>query len=450
METYATSTRAGIRAIPHEIVKVKSHLGSFVLLLLWLVGATVMACALNSAPVAAPSASAPPLTPTAAATRDPATAAPITTTRPITLTLWTSEEFAPGDTPAGRILRSQFDAFNATYPNFRVEVVLKKTQGKGGLLDALLTTHAVAPILLPDLIVLDLAELPLAAQAGVLQSYDGFLPTELNNDLFPFAKQAAHVQNRWVGMPFAADAQHLVYHKTLVRKVPLSWDDVLRLETPLAMPLGGDDAFLLQYAALASPGVLPTPLALDPSATAQVLSFFKRARDARALPPNALALTSAGECWRAFADGQVPMAQVLASRYLAERDRLPNALYAVVPTRDGKTATLANAWAFALVTADPTRQAVAARFVQFLTQSERLSPWLRAARRLPASRTPLSLAVEPPEYATFVRDMLERATAVPHASAYAKSAAAWRAGIAAVWRGETTPEEAARTIAAVK
>jgi ABC-type glycerol-3-phosphate transport system substrate-binding protein len=416
-----------------------------------LVGASLIACAASapappSTPTASPSAAAlPTLSARATTTRVSPTRAPITTTRALTLTVWTTEDLAASASPAGRVLSSQSDAFTAANPNLRVQVVLKKPSGKGGLLDFLLTTHAVVPALLPDLITLDLTEVPLAGDVGALQPLNGWLPAELNDDFFPFAAQAAHYQNQWLAVPFSADVQHLVYNKTALKKPPQTWDDFLKQKTPLLLPLGGDDAFLAQYVALAP---LSTAAPLDWTTTTLVLNFFKRAHDLGLLNDAGLNLKNADAAWAPFAAAQVAMAQVAASRYLAERARLPNALYAPLPTRDGKTATLASGWAFAITTTDPTRQAAAARFVQWLAQGEHLAPWLRAAHRLPATRSALPLTIDPPEYAAFLRDELEHATYASGAAYSAKASDAWRAGIANVWKGQATPEDAARAIVA--
>lgn len=362
-----------------------------------------------------------------------------------------AEEVAPGATPAGRILRNQIDAFSAANRTVRLELVPKKSSGKGGLIDFLVTTRTVVPSRLPDVVALDLAQVPLAAEAGILQPMDGWLAPEVTADLFPFAVQGARFQNRWMAVPFAADVQHLVYSRTAVRRVPQSWDDLTKQKGVLLLPLGGDDAFLLQYFALgATLKDAANSTAIDGNAAAQVLSFFKRAHDAALVPDSALGLKSVDEVWPSFAAGQVAMAQVSASRYLTERSKLPNALFASVPTRDGKTASLATGWALAVVTADPARQAAAAQFIQWIVQGEHLAPWLRAQHLLPASRTTVPLAVDPPDYASFIRDELEHAVPLPPASTYAKQSEAWRAAIAAVWNGQVTPEEGARTAASVK
>ncbi len=383
-------------------------------------------------------------------TRLAPTRTPITTTSAITLTLWTTEDLAPGATPAGAAMQKQFDAFRTANPNIQIEIVLKKPYGKGGLLDFLLTTNGIVPAHLPDLITLDLTETAPAASAGALQPLDNWLTPESRNDLFPFAKQSAYYQNQWFIVPFAIDTQHLVYNKTLIKKAPATWDEVLKQKQTLLMPIGGDDAFLLQYSALARLDTGSNPLMFDAASAAQVLNFIKRAHDAGIIPETAIGVKSVEETWLPFAANQVAMAQVSASRYLAEREKTPNALFAPVPTRDGKIATLVTGWGFAITAREPARQAASARFIQWMIQGDRLAPWLRAARRLPGNRAALALAVDPPEYAVFLRDALERATFSPSVAGYAKSAEAWRAAIPAVWKGQLTPEEAARNIAAVK
>jgi ABC-type glycerol-3-phosphate transport system substrate-binding protein len=414
------------------------------------------ACANNSPGVPAPATLAAVENPTPLATANATrvatltspTRAPITTTGAITLTLWTTEDLAPGTSAAGRILRNQFDAFTAAYPNIHIDIVLKKPYGKGGMLDFLTMTSAVVPGELPDLATLDISEVPPAANAGILQPLDPLLNADVKGDFFPFAYQAAMYQGKWVAVPFTADIEHLVYNKTLVKRAPQTWDDVLKQKSTLLLPAGGDNAFLVQYLALAPLFDANNQFAIDANAASQVLNFFKRARDLGLVPDTAIGLKSSEEAWPTFVAGKVAMDQVSASRFLADRDKLPDAQYAALPTRDGRLAAVATGWSFVIVAKDPTREVAAARFVQWIVQGEHLAPWLRSARRLPASRSTLILSVDPVEYATFLRDPLEHASYVPPSAAYGKASEAWRAAMTAVWKGQTTPEEAARSIAA--
>lgn len=417
-----------------------------------LIGLTALSCS-TSAATSSPNATPPPLTlaaPTASA--DATTASSFPSRTPvapggvITLTLWTTEDLAPGTLPNSRILRNQFDAFTSANPNIHIQVVLKQAYGKGGLLDFLQTTSAVAPAQLPDLTAIDLSEVPLAAQTGLLQPLDSLLPAELIGDQFPFAYRATQFQGRRTAIPYAVDVQHLVYNRSVIKKPPQTWDDVLKQKTSLILPLGGDDAFVAQYAAIAPLG--DTSPQLDSSVTTLVLSFFKRARDLGLLNDASFGLKNPEDAWPLFAAGQTQLAQIPASRYLAERERSPDIQFAPIPTRDGKIAARASGWALAITTNDPARQAAAARLIQWIFQSDRLAAWLRAARRLPATRSNLAATVDSSDYVTFLRDALENAVYLPRTVAYVKASDAWRTAMANVWKGQVTPEEAARALAA--
>jgi ABC-type glycerol-3-phosphate transport system substrate-binding protein len=397
-------------------------------------------------PTIAESATSAPVTSTLPIATRAAPLTPIKPTGAITLTLWTTEDLAPSSSAAGKILRNQFDAFTAANPNIHIETILKKPYGKGGMLDFLTTTSEVVPDLLPDLAALDISEVPQAASAGLLQPLDPLLSSDVKGDFFPFAYQASMYHGKWVAVPFTADVEHLIYNKGIVKRVPPTWDDFLKQRSTLLLPLAGDNAFLVQYLALAPLFDANGQLTFDENAASQVLSFFKRAHDLALIPDSAIALTSSDSAWSSFSTGKVAMIQGSASSYLAQRAKLPNALYASVPTRDGKIAAVASGWAYVVVTNDPARQAAVAQFIQWIVQGEHLAPWLRAANRLPASRSTLALTVEPVEYATFLRSQMENASYLPPTAAYAKASDAWRAATAAVLRGQTTPEEAARSM----
>lgn len=398
-------------------------------------------CAVPSTP--APSPIAATAIAIADTTRVPATPT-LTATSAITLTLWTTEDFAPGSVGPGAIWRDQFASFHAANPNIALDVILKKADGKGGILDALTTTRAVVPSLMPDVTIVNLSDAAVAAEKKIIQPLDGIVSAEFTLDRFPFAAQSATYQNQWVAIPFAADVQHLVYTQTVPSSAPKTWDDLARQKNPLLLPLGGDDAFLLQYYSFgASLGNF------DPYAAAQVFGLIKRGHDLNFLPEAALNARSADDSWDAFATGQVAMAQVWGSRYWAERNNLApnlNASFAPIPTRDGRSATLVSGWALAIVTNDALRQRAAARWIEWILKWDRLAPYLQSAHRFPVTRGLIGLTVDAREYAAFLRDLMERGTVPPSGFQSTKQAETWRANIAAVWRGQTTPENAARNV----
>ncbi len=372
---------------------------------------------------------------------------PLQSSGAITLTLWTTEDFAPSASTPGGIWREQFAAFRSANPNIAVDVMLKKADGKGGMLDSLLTTRAAAPGLLPDVAIVNASDLALLAEAKILQPLNGVLSNELGNGLYPFANQFSSA-SEWIAIPFAANIQHLVYNQAAISPAPRNWDDLARQKAAALLPLSGDDGFLLQYLSFGA-----SVNNFDTIAATQVFAFIKRGRDTGFLSDVSITTNSADDAWNAFASSQVAMAQVSASRYWTGRERLSpglNAMFAPVPTRDGRTASPARAWAFVIVANDPARKGAAAVWIQWLMRADRLVAWLRAAHLLPTYRGIIGAAVDSKDYAAFLNDLLERATPMPSTVQYAKKAEAWRAAVAGVWRGQMTAEEAAKSVAAAK
>jgi len=213
----------------------------------------------------------------------PAPSRPPTVSSVITITLWTTEDFFPTeDSDSGQILAQQWQAFQAAHPSVIIEYVLKKPYGKGGILDFLSTAHAAAPTVLPDLVILDTFELDEAAEAGLVQSLDKLVSSELQQDLFAFARRSFNGQ--LMGIQFEADVEHLdgtfyvlTNDDALDFRVvaapadgsapdPASWPDVVphrpgvRIEAldVLREPVGMCRDYAVLYAALARAAGLPT------------------------------------------------------------------------------------------------------------------------------------------------------------------------------------------------
>ncbi|MGD2206399.1 MAG: hypothetical protein PVH17_06435, partial [Anaerolineae bacterium] len=194
-------------------------------------------------------------------TTEPQPTAPPEETMPpqpsvITLTIWTTEAFSPTKVlTSGQVLAEQAATFEAAHSRVRLQFILKKPYGKGGILDFLLTTSAVAPDLLPDLVLLDVDELNTAVQARLVQPLNDLLPPDLVADLYPFARNASTFDGRLYGLQVWADLDHLVYNTGKLTVPPRSWPGVLSNPGPYLFPAGGqaglvNDAFLVQYLAV--------------------------------------------------------------------------------------------------------------------------------------------------------------------------------------------------------
>lgn len=374
--------------------------------------------------------------------------------RGITLTVWTTEALSPTLTiTTGQVLASQVAAFEAAQPGVRLQFVPKKAYGNGGILDYLLTTGSVVPDFLPDLVFIDVDELPSAAQAEILQPLDKLLPEKEVDDLYPFATSAATVNGHLYGLQFEADLDHLVYNPSRIRTPPDSWSGVLGIPGPYLFPAGGDadlvnDAFWIQYLAVRRPPLIPTPDEpfLQKESLAAVLQFYEKGKDRGVFPATILDYHTTEDCWRDYLAGQASMAQVSATRFRADRSRAPGAAVASIPAMNAPGAPVSRGWALALVTTDPARQAAAVAFmVRWMSPETNLS-WNEAAGTLPTRQAALALWDQADAYTGFIREQLLAATPRPRLPNYNQVASALQQALQAVLSGTLSADDAAAQV----
>jgi ABC-type glycerol-3-phosphate transport system substrate-binding protein len=369
----------------------------------------------------------------------------------ITLTVWSTEAFSPTQViTSGQILAQQVAAFEESHSDVRIQFLLKKPYGKGGVLDFLMTTGAVVPDLLPDLVVMDVDELGAAVQAGLVQPLDDLLPPDLVGDLYPFSRAVGTYDGRLYGLQFQTDLDHLVYNTGQVSIPPRSWPGVLSNPGPYIFPAGGtaglvNDAFLIQYLAVrAQPeaGSSGGPF-LEADSLAAVFQFYRDGVSRGIFPANIVDYTTTGDCWRDYLAGQAILTQVSTHRYLADRGQLPNAAAAPIPAINGPAAAISRGWVLALAATDTTRQSAAVAFVVELMSPEVNAAWNQAAGYLPTRQAALAEWDEADSYTRFVQQQLQAAQPRPRLSNYTQVAAALQEAVEGVLSGALTPEEAA-------
>lgn len=396
-------------------------------------------------PTDTPAPAQPTLVPTGTLPAEPAV---------ITLTLWTTEAFSPTQVvTSGQILEQQIASFEATHPDVRLRFVLKKPYGKGGILDYLLTTAAVVPELLPDLVFIDAYELGASVQAGIVRPLDDAIPPGLVADLYPFAKEASTFDGRLYGLQYYADLDHMVYNTGKMSVPPSSWPGVLSNPGPYLFPAGGqaglvNDDFLIQYLA-----VWPWPQVGNPDAPflhedslVAVLQFYQNGASRGIFPADMLEFHTTDDCWRDYLASEATMAHVGAHRYLAERERAPSSAVAPIPAIDGPAPAISRGWVLALVATDPVRQTAAVDFLTQLMAPETNASWNRAAGYLPTRQGALASWEEPDSYTAFVEQQLQAARPRPTIPNYTRTAAALQKAVEAVLLGTATPEEAAAQV----
>ena len=423
------------------------------LLLLGVVAALLTGCDLTSAQ-STPLPEAPADTPAPLPDMTPIPTDQIDTTPPapsvITITIWTTEAFTPTQTvTSGQILADQVAIFEAAHPGVEIEFVVKKPYGKGGILDFLLTTQAVVPALLPDLVFLDIDELGAAAQAGVVQPLNDLVSPELITDLYPFAREAGTFEGQLYALQFQANLDHLAYNTGRLTVPPRSWPGVLSSAGPYIFPAGGqaglvNDDFLIQYLAVRPwPAQDPDEAFLQEDNLTAVLQYYNDGVTRGVFPADILGYHTTDDCWRDYLGGEAVLTHVSAHRYLTNGDQRPSTAMAPMPAINGPGAAISRGWALALVSSDATRQPLAMEFMTQLMSPEVVGAWNLAASYLPTRQAALDTWDEEDSYTRFASELLQTAQPRPRMSNYTQVAAALQKAIEDVITGAATPEEAA-------
>lgn len=346
----------------------------------------------------------------------PTPGSPLLPGGPITLTIWTTQEFSPSAQDAAGSLLHQM-LLDDSPPDVTVEVVVKRPTGPGGIMDYLQTAGQVAPSVLPDVTVLNSQMLREAAAEGMIQPMDGLVPAETLEGLFPAADELAKVDGNLVGIPFRLDFQHLIYNTAvLTDTAPITWDEVVASGGPYLFPAAEDapmEATLILY--LAAGGTLfdqqgRPHLEADP--LTQVFRFYQRADAKYIIAVAALGTSSLAESRDAYLSGNALIAHIDAADYLSNRDQLVNTAAAAVPGPEKAAAPLVSAWNWAIVTPDPSRQQLAAQLIDQLMSPDNLGPWSHAGQWLPASASALDFWPTRDQHVEFARRQL--LAALPH------------------------------------
>ena len=352
--------------------------------LLWLTGCQALSQA-GGTPSPEPSA-----TPTSAPSATPAPTQPAP--GPTTLQLWLPPRFDPaGGTAAGDLLAERLEEFTSRRPGVRVDVRLKAESGPGGLLDALGSANAAAPLALPDLIVLPRSALETAALKGFLFPIDALSAEAAADDWYPYAQELSRIQDSTFGLPLAGDALVMLYRPAEVEVPPENWEAALALNQPLAFPAADPQALftLLQY--MASGGRIQDeegrPV-LDPAILLEVLTFYDQAAQSGLMPFWLTQYTSQEQSWEAYQDEQAHMVDSWVSRYLSE---LPVDTSATrLPTEQAADFTFADGWVVALANPQVERHALAIELAEFLVDGDFLASWTETAGYLPPRSSALA------------------------------------------------------------
>jgi ABC-type glycerol-3-phosphate transport system substrate-binding protein len=307
---------------------------------------------------------------------------------PGTLRVWLPPRFDPNaQTPAAELLRARLELFDSLHTETRLEVRLKAETGPGGLLASLSSASISAPLTLPDVVALPRPLLEAASLKGIIYPLEGLTGSPGASDWYPYAVQLGYVQDRYYGVPFAADMLILAYNPLVLAYPPADWSALMAAGQSMAFPAFDPQALftLLQYRSLAGKYIdadgRPT---LDADSLVQVLSAYQQANTVSILPFWLSQYENDTQVWEALSSGEVSLASMWASHYLNLVDQATVPLAAAqIPTLGGQTYSLATGWSWALASPDPSRQSLAGELIQFLSDSDFLAAWDAASGFLP-------------------------------------------------------------------
>lgn len=329
--------------------------------------------------------SAPPLaTATHEATASAEQQTPTPAAPPSKLILWLPPDLDPAaDSPAAAVLKNRLDEF--AYKNaVEIEVRIKAVSGSGGLLDALRTTHAAAPLSSPDVVALSREQLIQAEDDEIIFRNDGLTAIMDNLDWYNFGRNAVMIQGEVTAVPFRGVPMGLVYNSANQLVPSNEWADV-KLNYGY-FGFAADDprgTFLLMlYLSLGGQvqneqGI--TILQEEPLKAS--LQILKDGLNTRHIGDLVLTMQNDTQVWDAFSARRVNTAFVPVDVVLRGREADAGA---PDPAFTSPNKTLTDAWVWALGSEEPQRQALAVALIEHLSDTQFMAEWSEALKTLPA------------------------------------------------------------------
>lgn len=304
------------------------------------------------------------------------------------LDLWVPAFMDPAaENPAAEIFSARLLAFQASHPGSQINIRLKAPTGAGGLFAALQAATAAAPDVLPDLIVLGPDDLDQASQQGIIRPLGEFFPDVTLDAFYPHTARAFDAEGNLIGMPIASDILLLGYRASLYPSMPRSWSDLLSGTTTFLFPAGDPLAHftLLQYRDLGGTfeRLDGTP-GLDQVVLLELFNYYAALREYAVLPRSSLSFLNNQDTWTSFKSNRVTAASTWLSDYLVSNPANGSGA-APLPSRSGEGIAPAFTWSWALVSQDPTEQALCTELLEWLSEAQFLAEWTHAVGLLPAS-----------------------------------------------------------------
>jgi ABC-type glycerol-3-phosphate transport system substrate-binding protein len=276
----------------------------------------------------------------------------------------------------------------------------------------------------------------------LIHPLDGLTDLPEESDWFPYARQMARIQNSSFGLPFAGDALVLV---GLRNPLPTTWND-LQEGMLLVFPAADPQALFTLSLYLSAGGTLQDSqgrLALNEAVLTNVLSFYSPDAENNFISPQVTNYEDEEQAWEAFRELRGNLVTGWTSQFLSE-GATPLVL-APLPGFNSNHYSLATGWSWAMASNNPENQALAVELAEFLTDSQFLAEWTRAAGYLPTRPTALALW-EDVRGQLALTQTAELASLIPTEDLLARVGPLFSEATLSVLNEEQSPEEAAQFV----
>lgn len=366
----------------------------------------------------------------------------------LTLTLWTTERFSP----QADIVLTQLNSFEQARENVRVEVILKRSTGQASAMNYLQASSAVAPNILPDLVVLHTDDLPLAWEQNLIQGLDAGISPDLVDDLFPAARDLGSIDGQLAAVPLELNFDHLIYNTRVVTQVPLTWRDVLsnglRYQFPAQAVNGGLNSTVLGHYLSAGGRFVDdqdNPV-IDEVALRTLFTFYDQGLSRNLIGRDILQAATPDDIWTRYLSGEYVLSHISAHRYLNDRRLLDDTAYANIPAPAANPRVVGEAWVIAMVTRDPSRQPHALNLIDTLLEPGFNAAWAARYSVVPSRRSAFEIVQSDDPYWAFLETALDDVVAPPDSVSYEQLSRAIQFGVAEILNEDASPEDAINTV----
>ena len=363
------------------------------------------------------------------------------------LVIWAPDFFSRDrEASSDRVMDAAFAQFEQRHPSTRIEVQPKALAGETSVFAYLRSAQRVAPDILPDIVLLNASELWQAAELGLISTLTSDDVAGMA-EFYPFAIQAVAYNGEIWGVPYVSDLLHAIDQHAATDATPLTWADLLASDSTYLFPAGSRDGYandsvLLQYVG-AGGQLLEDGTVSNPDAMEAVFEFYLRGIQQGNIPAEIEQYAGLNSVWQAFGDGRADMADTSSTLLLSQGDPVAEMAYTPAPTLTGEPVTLANTWAFAILTTDPEQRVLAIDLLATVLDPAVHGAWSQFVHRLPTQRAALEEWTSGSDYFAYLRDrMVPVAISAPNGRLYEEFTVRLQDALRGILNGSLTPAEA--------